>query len=172
VSETDRAAPEDLYGTAKLYVERLGGTYRSDEVLEFVSLRIGRVVGPGARSATSAWRSQIFELLDATCPAKITLPYLGSERVLLIHVEDVAMGLLTLLRAARPAFGVYNAPCESVVVEDLKTAVEGLNSNIQVRLGDGHAAGNPQLLDASRFRREFDFRTTPIAERLRQAAGK
>ena len=33
--------------------------------LEFVSLRIGRVVGPGARSATSPWRSEIFELLSA-----------------------------------------------------------------------------------------------------------
>ena len=63
VTEMDRAAPEDLYGAAKLYVEQLGEAYRQAHGLEFVSLRIGRVVGPGARSATSVWRSEIFECL-------------------------------------------------------------------------------------------------------------
>src|SRR5579864_1118484 len=49
VSEEDRAAPEDLYGAAKLYVEQLGSAYASSHGLEFVSLRIGRVVGAGAQ---------------------------------------------------------------------------------------------------------------------------
>src|SRR5579864_5252912 len=53
VSEADRGAPEDLYGAAKLYVEQLGAAYRQHG-LEFVSLRFGRVVGSGARSASSA----------------------------------------------------------------------------------------------------------------------
>src|ERR1700722_582512 len=83
VSETDRAAPTDLYGAAKRYVEQLGKSYRERYGLDFVSLRIGRVVGPGARSATSAWRSEIFELLSARQPVEISVPYLGSERVLL-----------------------------------------------------------------------------------------
>ena len=39
------------------------GSYRLRAV-QFVSLRIGRVVGPGAHSTTSAWRSAIFELLQ------------------------------------------------------------------------------------------------------------
>src|SRR5947209_6000773 len=61
VSEEHRAAPEDLYAAAKLYVERLGEAYRNQHGLEFVSLRIGRVMGPGSNSITSAWRSQVFE---------------------------------------------------------------------------------------------------------------
>ena len=65
VSEKDRAAPEDLYGAAKLYVEQLGEAYRQCHGLEFVSLRIGRVVGPESRSTSSAWRSEIFEFLSA-----------------------------------------------------------------------------------------------------------
>lgn len=170
VSEADPAAPEDLYGSAKLYVEGLGKAYRDHYGVEFVSLRIGRVVGAGAQSATSAWRSQIFELVGARdrspChPTEIALPYVGSERILLVHVDDVARMLVALLRAAHPAHAIYNAPCESVVVADLKREVEALNANINVKLGEAVASGNPRLLDASRFLREFDFKIAPIAER-------
>src|SRR6266567_119468 len=101
VSETHRAAPEDLYGAAKLYVEQLGEAYRGAHGLEFLSLRIGRVVGNGAQSTSSAWRSQIFELLGSEGRAEIALPYMGAERILLVHVDDVAKMLVALMRAER-----------------------------------------------------------------------
>lgn len=170
VSEAYPAAPEDLYGAAKLYVERLGQAYRERHGMEFVSLRIGRVVGPGARSATSAWRSEIFEFLNASHTIEITVPYVGTERILLVHVDDAARMLVTLLRATSPAHLVYNAVCESVTVTDLKREVEALNSNIRVGLGEEFAVGNPRLLDSDRFRQEFDFATVPIAEQLRRSA--
>jgi nucleoside-diphosphate-sugar epimerase len=169
-SETDRAAPEDLYGAAKVYVERLGEAYRRSGGLEFASLRIGRAVGPGARSVSSAWRSQIFELLATRDAVEITLPYAGSEGALLVHVDDVAKMLAALLQAASPAHAVYNAMCESVVVADLKREVEGLNSNITVNLGDALVLGNPRLLDYTRFQQEFGFQILPVFERLRSAA--
>jgi len=170
VSEKDRAAPEDLYGAAKLYVEQLGEAYRQSHGLEFVSLRIGRVVGRGAQSTSSAWRSEIFEFLGVQHPVEITVPYVGTERLLLVHLDDVARMLVTLLQAANPAQVVYNAPCESAIVADLKREVEGLNANIHVRLGESYAKGNPRLLDARRFQREFDFRMTAIMDQLRSAA--
>jgi nucleoside-diphosphate-sugar epimerase len=169
VSEADRAAPEDLYGAAKLYVEQLGSAYAD---LSFVSLRIGRVVGPGAKSMTSAWRSEIFELLHAGEPVRIQLPYLGRERVLLVHVDDIANALVSLLRATGLSHDVYNAPCESVKVEDLKHQVEALNPNITVELGETYAAGNPRWLDCNRFQGEFGFKVLPIFERLRSAGVK
>ncbi len=172
VSEENRAAPEDLYGAAKLYVEQLGRAYAASCGLEFVSLRIGRVVGPGARSTTSAWRSEIFELLRTSTAQTISIPYVASERVLLVHVEDAAQALLTLLQAGRHAHATYNAPCESWVVSDLKRQVESFNPNIRLTLGDAHAAGNPRQLDCSRFQKEFGFESVPIAERLRVFAGK
>jgi len=172
VSEEDRAAPEDLYGVAKLYVEQLGQAYREAYGLEFVSLRIGRVVGPGARSVSSAWRSEIFELLKVDYPAEISLPYRASENLLVLHVEDLAAMLLCLLRASYLTHTVYNAPCKSVVVADLKRVVEDLNSSITVKLGDGTPAGNPQMLDANRFQDEFHFEGVSIFDRLRKAAGK
>ncbi len=172
VSETDRAAPEDPYAAGKLYVEQLGEAYRRSYGLEFVSLRIGRVVGPGAHSTTSAWRSQVFEVLATRDAAEIALPYVGSEKLLVVHVDDVAKMLVTLLLAADPAHSVYNAVCESVVVSDLKREVESLNSNLSVTLGKDFALGNPRLLDSSRLGEEFHFQTLPIFEKLRKAAGK
>lgn len=172
ISEVDRAAPEDLYGAAKLYVEQLGQAYRECYDLDVVSLRIGRVVGPGARSASSAWRSEIFELLKVDYRAEICLPYAASERILVLHVDDLASMLVTLVRVPRTAHAIYNAPCRSIVVGDLRRAVEDLNSHITVRLGDAKPAGNPQVLDFSRFQKEFKFETVPIFDRLRKAAGK
>ena len=172
VSEDDRAAPEDVYGAAKVYVEQLGAAYRARFGLEFVSLRIGRVLGPGAQSATSAWRSQIFESLSAKCPTEIALPYVPSERILVVHVEHVAKMLVKLLLAWELRHSVYNACCESIVVGDLKRTVERLNANIRVMSGEVAAVGNPRLIDCSRFSSEFDFGMPPIFEQLQAAAGK
>jgi len=170
VSEADRAAPEDLYGAAKLYVEQLGAAYRERHDLDFVSLRIGRVVGPGAKSATSAWRSQVFESLCADRAVVMEIPYGSSERVLLVHVEDVAKALASLQSATQPAYSVYNAPCESVVVQDLKREVEKLNANVTMNLGGANVIGNPRLLDFGRFQEEFGIQVAPIFEQLRKAA--
>jgi nucleoside-diphosphate-sugar epimerase len=170
VMETDRAAPEDLYGAAKLYVEQLGAVYRQTHGLEFVSLRIGRVAGPGARSATSAWRSEIFERLGSVSAAEIEIPYSKSERFLLVHVEDVAKMLLALMGAPRLVHGVYNAACESVTVGELKLEVERLNPRVSVRLKGQAIGGNPRRVDWSRFAQEFGFVTNPIFEQLARAA--
>jgi nucleoside-diphosphate-sugar epimerase len=172
IAELDRAAPEDLYGAAKLYVEQLGEAYLQTHGLEFVSLRIGRVVGPGARSTTSAWRSQIFEFLRTRERVEIALPYVFEERVLLLHVDDVARMLAALLQTPSIAHSIYNASCESFVVADLKRCVEKLNANIHVKTGDAWASGNPRLLDSSRFCDEFSFTTAPIVDRLREATRK
>jgi len=172
VSEEERAAPQDLYGAAKLYIEQQGRAFAASSKLEFLSLRIGRVVGPGARSTTSAWRSEIFELLQSEQPASVALPYMASERVLLAHVEDAARALLAVLRATRPAHTVYNAPCESWVVGDLKRKLESLNPKLRVTLGEEPVQGNPRSLDFSRFQREFAFTAMPLSERLLRAAGQ
>jgi nucleoside-diphosphate-sugar epimerase len=172
VAETHRAAPQDLYGAAKIYIEQLGAACRTHHGLEFVTLRIGRVVGPGARSLTSAWRSQIFEELQSSQPTEILLPYVSSERILLVHVEDVAKMLVTLLHAPTTVHLLYNACCESVLVSDLQREVQSLNPNIQIKLGCEAVVGNPRLLDATRFQQEFHFQTLPIFEQLRNAAGE
>jgi nucleoside-diphosphate-sugar epimerase len=170
ISEVDRAAPEDLYGAAKLYVEQLGAAYGQSCAMEFVSLRIGRVVGPGAQSVTSAWRSQIFEFVGAARPEEIHVPYASSERILVVHVEEVARMLVALLEAKHPEHAVYNAVCESVEVGALKQTVESLNANVYVKLGGEAVVGNPTRLDWSRFAGEFGFGVEPVFERMARAA--
>ena len=170
VSETNRAAPEDLYGAAKSYVEQLGQSYQERHNLQFVSLRIGRVIGPGAQSSTSAWRSEIFECLAEQKAIEINLPYIGSERLLVVHEDDVARMLVALMDAPRPKFCIYNSVCEPVIVEDLKRQIEGINPRVLVRLGNESASGNPRLLDCSRFRGEFGFETRPVFDVLWEGA--
>jgi UDP-glucose 4-epimerase len=172
VTETHRSSPDDLYGAAKIYVEKLGEAYAASNGLEFVSLRIGRVVGAGARSTTSAWRSEIFERLQTATPVELSLPFVGTERLLLLHVEDVARMLLELLRAPRPSHTIYNAPCDSVTVSELKREIESLNPKIRVKLGNLKAVGNPRRLDSRRFENEFGFHAIPIFEQLKGAAGQ
>jgi len=170
VSEDKRAAPEDLYGAGKLYVEQLGEAYRRASGVEFASLRIGRVVGPGSRSTTSAWRSEIFERLRATDSTRIEIPYVESERVLLVHVDDVAQMLFELLRAERLGHTVYNAACDSVTVGELKSALERLNPRVQVTLAGQDVVGNPRRVNWSRLAGEFGFRAVPIFEQLAESA--
>jgi len=170
VSEAERGAPEDLYGAAKLYVEHLGEAYKQTNGLEFVSLRIGRVVGPGSKSNTSAWRSQIFECLDKGS-GEVVIPYPDSERILLVHVEDVGRMLLELVRATQLRHTVYNAACESVVVGELKSEIERLNPLVRVRLEGQSVVGNPRRVNWSRFGEEFGFKAPTILERLAGASG-
>jgi UDP-glucose 4-epimerase len=170
VSELDRPAPEDIYGTAKLYGEQMGELYRRGYGLEFAGLRIGRVVGPGTHSLSSAWRSQIFECLASTRPVEIPIPYRSEERILLTHIEDVAQMLCILLDGPGMAHTIYNAPAESFLVADLKHAIESSNPNVRLKTGPEWATGNPRHLNASRFRDEFHFQAQPIRQRLRAAA--
>jgi len=169
VTETDRTAPEDMYGAAKVYVEQLGQSYSQRYDLEFSSLRIGRVLGAGSHSTTSAWRSEIFERLRSETPVAIRLPYKASERILVLHVDEAAQIFLALIRAPRLQHSVYNAPCESMTVGELKQMVEALNAMVTVETGDAVADKNPRRLDASRFQKEFDFKAQTIVERLRGA---
>lgn len=169
VAESYKATPEDEYGYTKVAGERLGQSYAEFQCVEFVSLRIGRVIGPGARSTTSAWRSEIFEFLRERRPVEIRIPYVGAERILLVHVEDVARAIVSLVDAARLTHPIYNAPCESVMVGELKGWVERLNPNIKVVVGESEAEGNPRQVDWSRFREEFGFEVVPVVEQLSRA---
>lgn len=61
MAEDDPAAPDEVYGAAKRAIEVLGENLSNTGAIQFVALRIARVVGPGIRKTSSPWRSQIFE---------------------------------------------------------------------------------------------------------------
>jgi nucleoside-diphosphate-sugar epimerase len=170
VSESAPVAPEDVYGASKRFVEITGESYRRHAGLQFVALRISTVLGAGAHSKTSNWRSQIFEKLSSRQPAMIDLPYLAGEILPLVHVEEVAEVILHLFQASQVAHVIYNDPSENWVCEELARCVSAISDKITFRFGQSQVTGTPQAIDGNRFIEEFDARLVPLQKRLEEAA--
>jgi UDP-glucose 4-epimerase len=170
VSETTPAAPEDLYGATKRYVEILGETYRQRFGVQFVALRIASVVGPGAVNTSSPWRSEMFDKLALPEEAEVSFPYRGDEALPLVHVQDVAEMIAGLVAAERVSFPVYNSPSETWTLEELAGYIKSLSGHVRVRLGQSSVSGIPSVVDGQRFTTEFGFSPIPLRERLRCAA--
>lgn len=172
VSETDPAAPEDVYGATKRYVEIVGETYRQRFEVEFVALRIASVIGRGAASTSSPWRSEIFEKLgrSASRAAEVSIPYRGEETLPLVHVDEVAGMIGRLVEAERVAFPVYNTPAESWRVIDLARLVGSLDGTLRIRFGEAEVRGIPRAIDGQRLVTEFEYIPLSLEERFRRAA--
>jgi len=162
VTEEDLPAPDEPYGASKLAVELIGQTLAREKAFEFVALRIARVVGPGIKKTSSPWRSQIFE----ACPQgqSVCVPFPPEAVLSLVHVEDVAHMLFTLVEAAEMGSFIYNTPVEIWEARRLKEVIEELRG-IRVQLAPEAAHGGP-ICDGSRFTREFGFQLRGVRDRL------
>ena len=90
--------------------------------IEFVALRIARVVGPGIKKSSSPWRAQMFE---AASPAQcISIPFAPDAELSLAHVEDVARMLISLAEAPTFRHSVYNSPAEIWTAHQVKELIE------------------------------------------------
>jgi UDP-glucose 4-epimerase len=170
VLEMEPAAPEDVYGAAKRYVEIVGEAYRQRFGIQFIVLRISSVIGPGAVSTASPWRSEIFEKLGLPHRAEVTIPYRSDEALPLVCVEDVAEMFTCLVAAEQAAFMVYNTPSETWTLTELATYVESLDKNIQIAFGQSRVSGIPRVVNGRRFVTDFGYAPVSIEERLRRAA--
>jgi nucleoside-diphosphate-sugar epimerase len=166
VSEDEACAPGDLYGAAKHCVELLGNAAHAESGIDFVALRIATVVGPGAKSPTSSWRSDIFEALGARAQRVITIPFGPDALLSLVHVEDVARMLITLRDHEAPASPAYNTPAQHWQLARLKEVIEMYDPNVTIRLTPSGAEALPPLADGSRFTHEFGYASTDLALRL------
>jgi UDP-glucose 4-epimerase len=110
VTEDAATVPDEPYGAAKRVVELVGETLASAGAIEFVSLRIARVIGPGIKKTSSPWRAQIFERSYGDEP--VLLPFAADAVLSLVHVDDVARMLITLAEAPKVRSRVYNTPVE------------------------------------------------------------
>lgn len=162
VSELEPASPEDAYGVSKRYVEIAGADYHRQGLLQFAALRIASVIGAGAMRTSSRWRSEIFEALASGHPTEIHIPYQAGEVVPLVHVEEVAKVIRTLVEAERIAYTVYNTPSETWSYSDLVGQVTSLNKDIKVVYGQSEVRGIPQVIDGNRFVEEFGYRPVPL----------
>lgn len=170
VSETEPAAPEDLYGASKRYVEMLGEARAPQLGIEFIALRIPCVLGPGAVETSSPWRSDIFEKFGLSCKTEVAIPHGRDEALPLVHVEDVADMFVRLAEAEQVSFSVYNAPSETWTLGELARYVESLDGNIRITFGQSAVRGIPGATNGRRFAAEFGYAAVPLKERFRRAA--
>ena len=166
VTEDHPPAPDEPYGASKLAVELIGQALAKEKTFEFVSLRIARVVGPGIRKTSSAWRAKIFEASPQL--QSVTVPFAPEALLSLVHVEDVARMLLTLAETPGMSGPIYNTPVEIWKAKHLKEVIEEVRG-IRVELGPPAAHGGP-ICDGSRFAREFGFQIKGLRDHLSSRA--
>lgn len=163
-------APEGVYGTAKRYIEVVGEIYRQQFGIQFAALRIASVIGAGATSPTSLWRSEIFEKLRVADNVEITIPYKPDEALPLVYVEDVAEMIRYMVDAGHIPLTIYNTPAETWTMQALVEYVTSLAPNIGFRFGESKS-GIPAVISGQQFISDFGY--TPvmsIKERLRIVA--
>ena len=162
LNENDPAMPDEPYGASKRAVELIGETLAKKGTIEFVSLRIARVIGLGIKKTASPWRSQIFEpFLQG---GSVLIPFLPHATLSLVHVEDVARMLVILVETPEMRNFVYNTPAETWEVKQLKDVVEEIRG-IQVKLGQDATLAGPTC-DGHSFAGEFGFQLRGLRSRL------
>jgi len=169
ISETESAVPEEVYGATKRVVEVLGEVYRQRSGVQFIALRISSVVGPGAASISSPWRSDLFERLGLPYRVVVSIPYRNDEALPLVHVEDVADMFERLIDAEHAACALYNAPSETWTLDELAKTVEALDRNVRIEFGPSRVSGIPRVIGGQRFIKEFGYMPMSLKERLERA---
>ena len=171
VTEEVSPQPIDIYGAGKLFVELVGANLHEKRVLNFSSLRIATVIGPGARNTSTPWRSEIFEKLGTGVRQWISLPHFVDDPLTLVHVEDVARMLVAMAQRGDLASRFYNTPTELWTAAELKDSIEGIDPNVEVELAGRKRVLAP-LADGRKFTKEFGFQMQDLKGRLRNCAAK
>ncbi len=169
VAEIEPAAPGNVYGLGKRYVEMAGEQLQRTGRLAFVALRIAMVVGAGVVSTASMWRGEIFERLPIAQPCTIHLPYARDEVLPLIHVSAAAEMLHSLAAAAAPRHTIYNTPAEHWTCSDLANAVAAINPSVTFTFVPSGVRGDPEKIDGRRFQNEMACSVQSIHEQMRLA---
>lgn len=170
VSEETPAAPEELYGAGKMYVE-YAGIQLQTESFAFSALRIATTVGEGVSHSASPWRSQIFEVLAAKTPATVEVPYVREARLPLVHVDDVAAALAEMATAGQALRGVFNSHAETFSVAELSDTVTGVNSAVTIEAGTRRETGIPAYLNCQKLLAAISYRAAPLRQHFEAAAG-
>ena len=161
-TEDEPVAPDEPYGASKRVIEVLGEVLSRSGAIEFVALRIARVLGPGIKKTSSPWRAQMFEAdSDLKC---ISIPFACDAELSVVHVEEVARMLMMLAEVPQVRHPVYNAPAETWTAQQLKDLVEQ-TKKVRVELGPKDAYAGA-ICDGSRFSQEFGFKLRGLRERL------
>lgn len=164
VDENAPSLPSEFYGETKRFVEQLGISMSEIYGFEFVSARMSIIVGPGESSPTSAWRTDMFNLLDKGGEIQIT--FASDEVIPLAHYQDIAESMQLLVQAPKLEHSIYHLPSESWQVADLSRMLEEVGNNLHVSCGDRELDGIPSRVNWSRIQREFNYQPVALKQRL------
>jgi len=162
--ESVPSLPSEFYGETKRFVEQLGISLADLGAFEFASARMTVIVGPGEPSRTSAWRTDMFNLLRTG--GNIHIAFAPTVVVPLAHYEEIAATLAVLVQAEALRNRIYHLPNESWLVSDLAEMVEEIGNDLRVECGDRALEGIPAFVSWERLREEFRFEAVPLRDRL------
>ena len=163
VSEQTPAAPEELYGAGKLYVEHVGNMMQS-EAFAFSALRIATVVGSGVRNSASPWRSEIFDALSSERPTVIAIPYSAEAVLPMIHVNDVGCVIGQMAIADPPLRGIFNSPAESMSVAQLGDLMSEINPVVKIKAGTRRETGIPAFMSFDKIAAALGYKARLLRE--------
>lgn len=162
-----------MYGAAKRYVEILGAQYAQQSGFQFNALRIASVIGPGAASASSPWRMEIFEKLGRPPQTAINIPHPATAKLPFVYAADVADMLAGLVNAPQMSCTCYNTPAETWTFHELTTLLQSLDPQLRFIFGTAPIKGIPAVINGHRFMAEFGYQPAmSIQERFRRTIRK
>ncbi|WP_414476337.1 NAD-dependent epimerase/dehydratase family protein [Microvirga sp. M2] len=168
LSEEVSLHPTSVYAATKVAGEAITNSYGLSFGIPAVSLRIGKVYGPG-RETDCEIREMI---LNAINGKRTELPYGAKTPQHYIFIEDVVRGITTALSArsySQPSYNVVGA--ETVTLAEVAKIVEELIPSSIITVGEE----NPPLddilppLSYDAARRDFGFKANV---RLKDGIGK
>ena len=164
VDETSPVFASSTYEEIKRFVENMGVRIAKDNSFDFITGRISLVIGPGIPSKTSAYRTDIFNLLLSG--GDIHIPFHLEEILPVCHFEDVAAGFVHLVKAPTLQHTIYHLPCESIAAEKMGGLVQRIGNNIQVTFGTHRFANGAPFVEWGRIQAELGANLIPLEQRL------
>lgn len=164
IDETWEPKPDTFYGETKRFNEKLGISFARLFGMEFVSARMPILIGPGVPSETSAWRTDLFNLLEKG--GEIDLRFAPDETIPLAHISDTAEAIAAMCIAPKTNHQIYFTPSQSMLVSEIKSIVEKNGKNIMVKCGEKRLQDMPPLVNCSRVINEFNLTPKTLQQHI------
>lgn len=169
--ESDMSTPQEFYGWTKRFVEEMGIALSNTKGLDFTSVRIPTIMGPGQGSVNTPWRETCFTQVGKG--GELAITYLENSYIPACHIDDVVNAMCEILINNKDKKQkVYNLPAERIKVGELKRILEELDPNLKVSTGEVDPAGMCSFIDWSKFKQDFPIEIKTIKERLEAARDK
>jgi nucleoside-diphosphate-sugar epimerase len=169
-NELDRMAPNDLYGTSKVFSEHFARFYNQNHDLEILSLRITASLGLGRLGRASLKAGLTRERRNYMAAPEIialgepvTVPP-DSQVADFLYVADTAEAFWLALTAPRPEHSVFNLSGEQRPVGDFTRTLRELMPEGEVNVSTGNVRFI-QFMDNGRIVDELGFRPRYTLER-------